>query len=242
MPCERQPADAVFPKPEQCMNIREWPIDERPREKLLAKGAVALSDAELLAVFFGTGQRGLNAVELGRSLLARHGGLRGLLRLPCNALVREPGLGLARASRLCAALELATRHLQQRLDEPEALSNPRLAGEYFRARLRDRQREVFVCLFLDTRHRPIAIEELFQGTLDRSEVHPREVLKRALAHNAAAVMFAHNHPSGVCDASAADRQITEVLRRARDLVGIKVLDHLVIGDGKPTSFAEMGWL
>ncbi len=224
------------------MNISQWPAAERPREKLLAHGASALSDAELLAVFFGTGQPGLNAIDLGRQLLVRHGGLRGLLRLPCKDLVREPGLGLARASRLSAALELATRHLQSRLDEPEALNNPRLAGDYFRARLRDRQREVFACLFLDNRHRPIAIEELFQGTLDRSEVHPREVVKRALAHNAAAVMFAHNHPSGVCEASHADRHITDVLRRALELVDIRVLDHLIIGDGPPTSFAERGWL
>ncbi len=224
------------------MNIRDWPVEERPREKLLAKGAAALSDAELLAVFFGTGQRGLNAIDLGRQLLARHGGLRGLLRLPCNEMVLEPGIGLARASRLCAALELATRHLAQRMDEPEALTNPSLAGQYFRARLRDRQREVFACLFLDTRNRPIAIEELFQGTVDRSEVHPREVVKRALAHNAAAVMFAHNHPSGVSEPSSADRQITDLLRRALELVDIRTLDHLVIGDGEPVSFAARGWL
>lgn len=224
------------------MNIREWPEHERPREKLLAKGPEALSDAELLAVFFGTGQRGLNAIDLGRQLLARHGGLRGLLRLSCNELVREPGLGLARASRLCAALELATRHLAQRLDEPQALTTPHLAGQYFRARLRDREREVFACLFLDTRHRPIAIEELFQGTLNRSEVHPREVVKRALAHNAAAVMLAHNHPSGVCEPSTADRHITELLRKALELIDVRILDHLVIGDGEPTSFAARGWL
>ena len=224
------------------MNIRDWPAAERPREKLLAQGAASLSDAELLAVFFGTGQRGLNAIDLGRQLLSRHNGLRGLLRLPCNELVREPGVGLARASRLHAALELATRHLAQRLDEPEALTSPHLAGQYFRARLRDRQREVFACLFLDTRNRPIAIEELFQGTVDRSEVHPREVVKRALAHNAAAVMLAHNHPSGVCEPSAADRHITDLLRRALELVDVRVLDHLVIGDGEPVSFAARGWL
>lgn len=224
------------------MNIRDWPQHERPREKLLAQGASALSDAELLAVFFGTGQRGLNAIDLGRQLLHRHDGLRGLLRLSCKELVQEPGLGLARASRLCAALELATRHLAQRLDEPEALTNPQLAGEYFHARLRDREREVFACLFLDVRNRPIAIEELFQGTVDRSEVHPREVVKRALAHNAVAVLLAHNHPSGVAEPSAADRRITDALRQALALVDVRVLDHLVIGDGEPVSFAARGWL
>ncbi len=224
------------------MNIRDWPEQERPREKLLARGAAALSDAELLAVFFGTGQRGLNAIDLGRQLLHRHGGLRRLLRLPCAELVREPGLGLARASRLCAALELATRHLAMRMEEPDALTDPRVAGDYFRARLRDRQREVFACLFMDTRHRPIAIEELFHGTLDRSEVHPREVVKRALAHNAAAVMLAHNHPSGVSEPSSADRHITQMLAQSLALVDIRVLDHLVIGEGEPVSFAARGWL
>ena len=224
------------------MNIRDWPEQERPREKLLARGAAALSDAELLAVFFGTGQRGLNAIDLGRQLLHRHGGLRRLLRRPCAELVREPGLGLARASRLCAALELATRHLAMRMEEPDALTDPRVAGDYFRARLRDRQREVFACLFMDTRHRPIAIEELFHGTLDRSEVHPREVVKRALAHNAAAVMLAHNHPSGVSEPSSADRHITQMLAQSLALVDIRVLDHLVIGEGEPVSFAARGWL
>lgn len=224
------------------MNIRDWPEQERPREKLLARGAAALSDAELLAVFFGTGQRGLNAIDLGRQLLHRHGGLRRLLRLPCAELVREPGLGLARASRLCAALELATRHLAMRMEEPDALTDPRVAGDYFRARLRDRQREVFACLFMDTRHRPIAIEELFHGTLDRSEVHPREVVKRALAHNAAAVMLAHNHPSGVSEPSSADRHITQMLAQSLALVDIRVLDHLIIGEGEPVSFAARGWL
>ncbi len=224
------------------MNIRDWPVQERPREKLLAFGAAALTDAELLAVFFGTGQRGLNAIDLGRRLLHRHGGLRGLLRLPCAELVREPGLGLARASRLCAALELATRHLAVQLEEPGALADPRLAGDYFRARLGDRQREVFACLFLDSRQRPIAIEELFHGTLDHSEVHPREVVKRALAHNAAAVVLAHNHPSGHCEPSASDRRVTQQLCQSLALVDVRVVDHLVIGDGKPVSFAERGWI
>ncbi len=223
------------------MNLREWPAEERPREKLLARGPQALSDAELLAVFFGTGLPGRNAIDLGRELLARLGGLRGLLSLTGSELVRESGLGPARAARLVAALELATRHLATRLDRPGAIAHPRHAGEYFRARLRDRTREVFACLFVDTRHRPIAMEELFHGTLDSSEVHPREVVKRALEHNAAAVVFAHNHPSGVAEPSAADRTLTHALREALTLVGVRVLDHFVIGD-EVTSFAERGWL
>ena len=224
------------------MNISQWPAAERPREKLLAHGASALSDAELLAVFFGTGQPGLNAIDLGRQLLVRHGGLRGLLRLPCKDLVREPGLGLARASRLSAALELATRHLQSRLDEPEALNNPRLAGDYFRARLRDRQREVFACLFLDNKHRVIQYEELFQGTIDSSAVHPRQVVKRALHHNAAALIIAHNHPSGVAEPSAADRLLTEALKLALGQIDVGVLDHLIIAGNRSLSFAERGWV
>jgi len=224
------------------MNIRDWPAEERPREKLMAKGAAALSDAELLAVFFGTGQRGLNAVELGRQLLTRNAGLRGLLRLSCAELAREPGVGPARATRLRAALELATRHLAERMHEPEALTNPDLVCDYFRARLRDREREAFVCLFLDTRNRPIAIEEIFQGTVDRSEVHPREVVKRALELNAAAIIFAHNHPSGVSEPSTADRQITVLLRKALQLIDVRVLDHIVIGEGEAVSFAARGWI
>lgn len=223
------------------MNIREWPAEERPREKLLIRGPEALSDAELLAVFFGTGLPGRNAIDLGRELLARHGGLRGLLSLPTSDLVKQAGVGPARTARLVAALELATRHLAAGLDRPGAITHPRHAGEYFRARLRDRPREVFACLFVDTRHRPIAMEELFQGTLDSSEVHPREVVKRALAHNAAAVVFAHNHPSGVAEPSASDRTLTQALREALKLVGVRVLDHFVIGD-EVTSFAERGWL
>ena len=224
------------------MAINDWPQQERPRERLLAHGAAALSDAELLALFLGSGLRGQNAVELGRHLLQRNGGLRGMLAKPCADLVREPGLGLARASRLLAALELATRHLAAGMERGEPIVTMRHAASYFHARLRDRPREVFACLFLDVRHRPLAIEELFHGTLDSSEVHPREVVKRALAHNAAAVMLAHNHPSGVTEASAADRVITQRLREALGLVGVRVVDHLIVGDGAPLSFAEQGWL
>lgn len=224
------------------MGIRDWPQQERPREKLLAQGAAALSDAELLALFLGSGLRGTSAIDLGRMLLARHGGLRGLLRKPCAELMREPGLGLARASRLLAALELATRHLASHLEQPEALTDPLRAGAYFRARLRDRPHEVFACLFLDARHRPIACEELFRGTLDAAEVYPREVVKRALEHNAAAVIFAHNHPSGVAEASACDRELTVRLSQALALVGVRVLDHFIVGEAAAASFAERGWL
>jgi DNA repair protein RadC len=224
------------------MTIRDWPELERPREKLLARGAAALSDAELLAVFLGSGLRGQNAVELGRALLAQHGGLRGLLQRAPAELQRVRGLGAARTSRLCAALELASRHLAADLERGDALSDPQRAGHYFRHRLRDLPHEVFACLFLDARHRAIAFEELFRGTLDGAEVHPREVVRRCLTHNAAAVILGHNHPSGVADASAADRHITLRLRDALALIEVRVLDHFIVGDGPALSFAARGWL
>lgn len=224
------------------MTIRDWPELERPREKLLARGANALSDAELLAVFLGSGLRGQDAVALGRGLLARHGGLRGLLQCSADQLRCQPGLGTARSARLLAALELATRHLAAGLERGEALSDPQRAGHYFRHRLRDLPHEVFACLFLDARHRPIAFEELFRGTLDGAEVHPREVVRRCLAHNAAAVILGHNHPSGVAEASAADRHITLRLRDALALIEVRVLDHFIVGDGPAFSFAARGWL
>jgi DNA repair protein RadC len=224
------------------MTIRDWPADERPREKLLARGAGALSDAELLALFLGSGLRGQDAVELGRALLQGAGGLRALLQRPLAELQRERGLGPARAARLCAALELAARHLAAELTRGDALSDPQRAGHYFHSRLRDHPHEVFACLFLDTRHRVIAFEELFRGGIDGAEVHPREVVRRCLAHNAAAVILGHNHPSGVAEASAADRAITRRLGEALALIEVRVLDHFIVGDGPALSFAARGWL
>lgn len=224
------------------MHIRDWPQHERPRERLLAHGAGSLSDAELLAIFLGSGRRGLDAVAFGRRLIQRHGSLRALLERTPAELAAEPGLGPASACRLKAALELATRHLAAGLERGQALTDPARAGDYFACRLRDLPHEVFACLFLDTRHRPIAFEELFRGTLDGADVHPREVVKRCLAHNAAAVIFGHNHPSGVAEPSAADRQITERLRQALGLVEVRVLDHFIVGDGAPCSLAARGWL
>jgi DNA repair protein RadC len=224
------------------MHIRDWPEDERPREKLLAGGGASLSDAELLALFIGCGPRGQSAVDLGRQLLAEAGGLRPLLDRAAPELARLRGLGPARACALVAALELGTRHLGQQLQRGEALADPDQAGAYFCRKLRPLPHEVFACLFLDTRHRVIAYEELFRGTLDGSEVHPREVARRCLAHNAAAVIFGHNHPSGNPEASAADRAVTARLKQALALVEVRVLDHFIIGDGSPTSMAQRGWL
>jgi len=224
------------------MHIRDWPAGERPREKLLAQGAGVLSDAELLALFIGCGARGRSAVDLGRQLLAAAGGLRALLDRAAPDLARLPGLGPARACTLVAALELGTRHLGQQLQRGEALADPAQAGAYFSRKLRALPQEVFACLFLDTRHRVIAYEELFRGTLDGSEVHPREVARRALQHNAAALIFGHNHPSGNPEPSAADRAVTARLKQALALVEVRVLDHFVVGDGVATSMAQRGWV
>lgn len=224
------------------MRINDWPCDERPRERLLRHGASALSDAELLAIFLGSGSRGRDAVAQARAVLAGHGPLRSLLDRSAPAMLALPGLGPASVCRLHAALELGNRHLAGTLERGEALTDPTRAGEYFARRLRGLPHEVFACLFLDTRHRALAFEELFRGTIDGAEVHPREVVRRCLAHNAAAVIIGHNHPSGVAEPSAADRAVTVRLREALALVDVRLLDHFVVGDGAPTSMAARGWL
>jgi DNA repair protein RadC len=224
------------------MHIRDWPESERPREKLLRRGAGVLSDAELLAIFLGSGLRGTDAVGSARRLLGDHGPLRVLLERPPEALLRLPGIGPARACALVAALELGSRYLAAGLERGEALTDPQAAGRYFAQRLRGLPHEVFAALFLDTRHRALAFEEMFRGTVDGAEVHPREVVRRALAHNAAAVIVGHNHPSGNGEPSAADRAITLRLKQALGLVEIRLLDHFVIGDGAPVSLAARGWV
>lgn len=224
------------------MHIRDWPADERPREKLLARGAGALSDAELLAIFLGSGLPGRDAVQTARELLGAHGPLRGLLDRTPKAMAQLPGLGPARACQLAAALELGQRHLAAGLERGEAMTDPHAAGRYFALKLRSQTREVFAALFLDTRHRALAYEELFSGSVDSSEVHPREVVRRALAHNAAAVIVGHNHPSGNPEPSAADRAVTARLKQALALVEVRLLDHFVIADGPPVSLAARGWV
>ncbi len=224
------------------MHIRDWPSAERPREKLLARGAAALSDAELLALFLGSGLRGRDAVGTARELLAAHGPLRALLERTPRALAQLPGLGPARACLLAAALELGQRHLAADLARGAALTDPAAAGRYFAQRLRHHPFEVFAALFLDTRHRALGFEELFRGTVDGAEVHPREVARRALALNAAAVIVGHNHPSGNPEPSAADRAVTARLKQALALVDIRLLDHFVVADGPPVSLAARGWV
>lgn len=224
------------------MAITDWPTQERPREKLLRHGPGMLSDAELLAIFLRTGVRGKSAVDLARDLLCRFGSLRQLLDADAHQLCEVHGLGAAKAAHLQATLEIARRHLYETLERGDVLSDPHTARRYLVAQLRRYSHEVFACLFLDNRHRVIRFEELFQGTLDSASVHPREVVKRALAHHAAAVILAHNHPSGVAEPSRADEAITHRLRDALGLVDVRVLDHIIIGDGQTVSFAERGLL
>lgn len=224
------------------MPISDWPLAERPREKLLLRGAQALSDAELLAIFLRTGVRGKTAVDLARALLSEFGSLRGLLAAEQKAFCAGSGLGLAKYAQVQAVLEIARRYFSERLQRGKALSSSEDTKKYVRARLRDRQEEVFCCLYLDNRHRVVAFEELFTGTLNGATVYPREVIKHALRHNAGAVIFAHNHPSGVAKPSQADRVLTERLKEALALVEIRVLDHLVVGDGEVVSFCERGLL
>jgi DNA repair protein RadC len=223
------------------MPITDWPADERPREKLLKRGATALSDAELLAIFLRTGVAGRTAVDLARDLLSRFGGLRPLLQADLTAFCAARGLGQAKYTQLQAVLEMGRRHLSETLARGDALGSPDDTRRFLSARLRDYPFEVFACLFLDNRHRVIAFEELFRGTIDGASVHPREVVRRALAHNAAAVILAHNHPSGVAEPSRSDEAITRRLREALSLVDIRVLDHVVVGD-ELVSFAERGLL
>lgn len=222
------------------MSIRDWPEGERPREKLLAQGAAGLSDAELLAIFLRTGVPGLSAVDLARQLLTGFGGLRGLLSADRQAFCAGKGLGEAKYAQLQAVLELARRHLSETLAERDLLREPTLVRHYLSSQLRDRDRERFVGLFLDAQNRLMASELLAEGSLSEASVYPREVVKTALRLGAAAVIFAHNHPSGMPEPSEADRRLTERLKQALATVDVRVLDHFVVGEGAPVSFAERG--
>lgn len=224
------------------MRIKDWPAAERPREKLLERGAKSLSDAELLSILIRTGSPGRTAVDLARHLLGTFGGLRPLLEAPRARLCGLPGVGEATYVTLRAAMEMGHRHLARTVKRGAALGTPDDTRRYVSARLRGFPYEVFACLFLDNRHRVIAFEEMFRGTIDGASVHPREVVKRSLEHNAAALIVAHNHPSGVAEPSQADRILTRRLADAGALVELRLLDHIVVGDGETVSFAERGWL
>ena len=224
------------------MPITDWPKAERPREKLIQLGASTLSDAELLAIFLRTGIKGKTAVDLARDIISHFNGLRNLLLADKKAFCQFSGLGQAKFAQLQAVLELSRRHLKETLQRGEFLQNPQATQEYLNARLRDLPYEVFACLFLDNQHRVIEFEILFQGTINGASVHPREVVRKTLEHNAAALILAHNHPSGIAEPSSADRHITSKLIEALALIDVRILDHIVVGDGESVAFSERGWI
>jgi DNA repair protein RadC len=225
---------------ENAMAIKDWAADDRPREKLLRRGPSALTDAELLAIFLRTGTPGKSAVDLARELLHDFGSLKALLSADQQRFCRGNGLGEAKYTQLQAVMEMARRHFKESLQRGDALSSPDITRAYLSAQLRGYSYEVFACLFLDNQNRVIQLTELFRGTIDAASVYPREVAKLALHHNAAAVIFAHNHPSGIAEPSPADKHITDKLKQGLALFDIRVLDHFIIGDGEPYSFAEHG--
>ena len=224
------------------MAITDWLAEERPRERLLAKGAESLSDAELIAIFLRTGVKGRSALDIARELLVRFGSVSALFAADARALSGMTGLGDAKCAQLVAVMEVARRALRETMSRGNALSSPRTVRDFLRLKLQDRPHEVFAAVFLDAQNRVLAVEELFRGTLTQTSVYPREVVKRALHFNAAALIFAHNHPSGIAKPSRSDEALTQALKQALALVDVKVLDHFVIGGGAAMSFAERGLL
>ncbi|HIP93714.1 MAG TPA: JAB domain-containing protein, partial [Leucothrix sp.] len=221
------------------MTITDWAVEDRPREKLLIKGAEALTDAELLAIFLRTGIKGKTAVDLARDLLEDTGGLTPLLSADEKRFTQNKGLGQAKYVQLQAVVEMSRRFLQEKLQRGDAINNVADVKNYLQSRLQHYPFEVFSCLFLDNKHRIITYEELFRGTIDSASVHPREVVRRVLQHNAAAIVLAHNHPSGVAEPSQSDIAITNKLKQALGTIDVRVLDHFIIGD-EIVSFAERG--
>jgi DNA repair protein RadC len=222
------------------VSISDWPAGERPRKKLLTRGAQSLSDAELLAIFLRTGIPGKSAVDMARDMIKVFGSLKAILTASCNDFCDIPGLGPGKYVLLQAVTELAQRCLQEKMLREDVFANSGVTRRFVQSKLCRYGREVFLCLFLDNQNRLIAQEELFLGTIDGASVHPREVVKQALYHNAAALIFAHNHPSGVAEPSQADISITQRLKRLLEEVDIRILDHLIVGDGEVNSLAEKG--
>ena len=224
------------------MKITDWPKHERPREKLLAKGADALTDSELLAIFLRTGVRGCSAIDLARNLLSEFGSLRRLLGASEHDFCQIKGLGQAKFAQLQASLEMSQRYMAEIFDKSDAFNSVEQTQAYLMAKLRDQPHEVFAMLLLDSQHRLIKYRPMFYGTIDSASVYPRVLVQQALLDNAAAVILAHNHPSGIAEPSQADKSITKRVIDAFSLMDIKVLDHFVIGDGVAVSFAQRGLL
>lgn len=224
------------------MGIKDWPIQQRPRERLIREGAAALSDPELLALFLRVGVRGRSAVELGRDLLQQFGSIHGLFAASLSQLSVVHGIGPAKYAELQAVMELAQRAIGEQLKAGHALASPEAVRQYLRMNIGRQQHESFVVLFLDVKNRLLATEEMFRGTLTHTSVYPREVVKAALRHNAASIMLAHNHPSGTPDPSEADLVLTRALVQALALVDVRVLDHFVVAGANVHSFAENGQL
>ena len=222
------------------MAICDWPLDERPREKLLKKGASALSDSELLAIFLRTGIPGKTALDLAREMIQFYGGLKGLLNASKAEFCCFPGMGGAKYAQLQASLEMSQRYFHEEMRESDVMTSPEASKNFVRLALAGRQFETFACLYLDSQHQMLGFEELFQGTLDAASVYPREVVRQVLAQGAGAVIFCHNHPSGSTEVSRADRQITKRLSEALALIDVKVLDHLIVAGATVVSFAELG--
>ncbi|CAH0524419.1 RadC family protein [Vibrio hippocampi] len=222
--------------------LKSLPNDSRPREKLLTRGSHTLTDAELLAIFLRTGTRGVNVIQLADQLLREFGSLRALFSAPVDEFCRHKGLGTAKYTQLQAVLEMSHRYLSETITRGDALISSQQTEKYLTHKLRHRTREAFYVLFLDTQHRLIAEEMMFEGTLDSASIYPREIVKHALEHNAKGIILAHNHPSGIAEPSESDRRVTRRIADAVALVDISLLDHFVIGDGQVVSFAERGWI
>ncbi len=224
------------------MAITDWPAAERPREKLLEQGVETLSDAELLAIFLRVGVTGKSAVDLARDLLTQFGSLNGIFAAPLNELTQVNGIGTSKYTQLQAIFEMSRRALNEQMQVKDILSSPQQVRDYLCLKLGNLMREVFVVLFLDAQNRIVTTEEMFSGTLTQTSVYPREVVKRALHHNAASVIFAHNHPSGIAQQSQADELLTQQLKQALALVDVRVLDHFIVAGNTTLSFSERGLL
>ncbi len=224
------------------MSILDWPKTERPREKLLAQGAVALSDAELLAILIRTGSRGKTALDISRELISKFGGLRQIIAASYEQFSKTLGLGVTKYVQIQAAKELASRYLKENIERSDAMESPQDVQRYLSSKLRSYPYEVFSCLFLDNRHRFISFKELFHGSINEAAVYPRELVRQVYQTNAAAVILAHNHPSGVAEPSEADKRITKDIQSILSAIDVRVLDHIIIGEGQMTSFASRGLL